>query len=436
MQFVQRKFAEKGGPYSKNPLVRIIGAPFYWIDAFYGAVINTNYFTEMEEIFGPNYFHAGALSISKYDPEAKAKDSIDGKLMTYPQRKSERIGTFSLREDRHAYYGSPDEQGRHKRLVPLFMSTDPATQDPNLPEDQPDHTVIRTFIEENFIGEKHVKAIIERQTDAVGTKLLKEFGEDVKGLSDEVEIKPIVSASLRKYLTYMLFDVDLDKMPKDVEEAIDRIATDKYFIQLWFPLPILGQKQYTKDVERFVQYLKTDSKVLMNAKDGPNGLSKDELCNIIPMIFGVAAFAGTRDLATRPMCRMPKGYAEEIVDDPSKLRNAILETARLDTPVPFSGQIIDDDEGLTTQIGKRTFTFEKGIPVTTSFLAANMDKNRFPNPFVFDPENRDFEGKLTSFNSIGENTYDPSPAICPGREVAIAAAANMIRAKVHAEARA
>jgi hypothetical protein len=42
MQFVQRKFAEKGGPYSKNPLVRIIGAPFYWIDAFYGGVINTN----------------------------------------------------------------------------------------------------------------------------------------------------------------------------------------------------------------------------------------------------------------------------------------------------------------------------------------------------------------------------------------------------------
>jgi hypothetical protein len=186
----------------------------------------------MEEIFGPNYFHAGALSISKYDPEAKAKDSIDGKLMTYPQRKSERIGTFSLREDRHAYYGSPDEQGRRKRLVPLFISTDPATQDPNLPEDQPDHTVIRTFIEENFIGEKHVKAIIERQTDAVGTKLLKEFGEDVKGLSVEEEIWPIIQPFILKYLTYMLFDVDLDKMPKDVEEVIDIIATDKFFAQL------------------------------------------------------------------------------------------------------------------------------------------------------------------------------------------------------------
>ena len=126
----------------------------------------------MEEIFGPNYFHAGTLCISKYDPEAKAKDSIDGKFLTYPQRKSERIGTFRvLRDARMAFYGSPDEQGRRKRLVPLFVSTDGATQDPKLPEDQPDHTVIRTFIEENFIGEKHVEAIIARQTDAVGTKL-------------------------------------------------------------------------------------------------------------------------------------------------------------------------------------------------------------------------------------------------------------------------
>jgi cytochrome P450 len=390
----------------------------------------------MEEIFGPNYFHAGALSISKYDPEAKAKDSIDAKLTTYPQRKSERIGIWRVKDDMNYYYGSPDEQGRRKRLVSLFISTDGATQDPNLPEDQPDHTVIRTFMEENFIGEKHVKAIIERQTDAVDTKLLKEFGEEVKGLSTEDEITPIVSVFLRKFLLYMLFDVDLDKMPKDVEGAIDRIANGKFFLQLWFPLPIVGQKQCNKDVKRFVQYLMTDSKVLMNAKDGPNGLSKEELCNIIPTFFCVAAFVGISDISTRPMCRMPKGYAEEIVNDPSKLRNAILETARLDAPVGKSSQIVDDEEGLTTQIGKRTFTFKKGLPVFTSFKAANMDKKRFPNPFVFDPENRDFEGQLTSFNSIGEKTYDASPAICPVREVAIAAAANMIRAKIHAEARA
>ena len=74
----------------------------------------------MEEIFGPNFFTAGALSISKYDPTGKAKDSIDGKLKTYPQRKSERIGTFHVRDDRMTFYGTPDEKGRRKRLVPLF----------------------------------------------------------------------------------------------------------------------------------------------------------------------------------------------------------------------------------------------------------------------------------------------------------------------------
>ena len=47
----------------------------------------------------------------------------------------------------------------------------------------------------------------------------KEFGEDVKGLYAEKEVKPIVSSFIRKFLTYALFDVDLDKMPKDVEES-------------------------------------------------------------------------------------------------------------------------------------------------------------------------------------------------------------------------
>jgi cytochrome P450 len=389
----------------------------------------------MQEIFGPNFVHGGALCISKFDPEAKAKDSIDAKLLTYPQRRSERFGIFSVRDDKMTTYGGPDEKGRLKRLVPLFISDPGATQDPNLPADQPDHTVIRSFLEDNFIGEKHIQAIIARQTDSVGSKLLKDFGKQVKGLSTDAEIKDIAGAFLRKYLTYALFDVDLGKMPKDVEEAIDRIAADKFFLQLVAPLPVLGQKQNTKDVEKIVEYLMTDSKVLMDPNDGPNELSKEELCNIIPILYGVGAHFGTIRLAMRPMSRMPEGYAAEIVNDPSKLRNAILEVARMDLPVPYAGQIIDDEEGLTTQIGRRTFTFKKGTPLVTSFLAANMDENRFPNPYVFDPENRDFD-QLASFNSIGNKTYDPSPRICPGREVAIAAAANMIKAKVEAEAKA
>ena len=55
-----------------------------------------------------------------------------------------------------------------------------------------------------------------------------------------------------------------------------------------------------------------------------------------------------------------------------------------------------------------------------------------PNPFVFDPENRDFS-KLTSFNSVGESTNPKAPRICPGRKLALSVVDQMIRAKVEAE---
>ena len=97
--------------------------------------------------------------------------------------------------------------------------------------------------------------------------------------------------------------------------------------------------------------------------------------------------------------------------------------------------IVDNADGLTTQIGGKTLTFRRGTVVFTGFTIANVDAERFPNPFVFDPENRDFS-KLTSFNSVGESTNLQAPRICPGREIAIETVAQLIKAKTTAEAEA
>merc|ERR1712038_1705636 len=91
-------------------------------------------------------------------------------------------------------------------------------------------------------------------------------------------------------------------------------------------------------------------------------------------------------------------------------------------------QIVDDQDGLTTQIGKEEINFPQGTILFTGMTIANLDEERFENPYVFDPENRDFS-KLTSFNAVGEKSYKPSPRICPGRNVAIMTVAKMIKAK-------
>ena len=67
-----------------------------------------------------------------------------------------------------------------------------------------------------------------------------------------------------------------------------------------------------------------------------------------------------------------------------KMSNAVLEVVCMEAPVPLLGQIVDDMKDLTTQIGRRTFSFEKRAS----------------------PENRDFS-QLSSFHSIGESKYEP-----------------------------
>ena len=153
-------------------------------------------------------------------------------------------------------------------------------------------------------------------------------------------------------------------------------------------------------LDTVADYLSENSKVLKSVPDGPAELTKADLIEMIHLIFGIAAFQGTRALATTSMTQMPKGYAETVVndEDTNKLRNAILECARLDTPVTGAHCLVDDDEGLTTTIGGKTLKFPNGTIIFNAMTLANVDESRYVNPFVFDPENRDFT-KLTSFVS-------------------------------------
>jgi cytochrome P450 len=103
---------------------------------------------------------------------------------------------------------------------------------------------------------------------------------------------------------------------------------------------------------------------------------------------------------------------------------------KIDAPVPSAHCIVDDDEGFTTQIGGKAIKVPNGI--CTGIILANIDEKRYPNPFVFDPENRDFIN-LTTFNSVGDSTNPSAPRICPGREVALSAVMLMMKAKSEAE---
>jgi len=88
-------------------------------------------------------------------------------------------------------------------------------------------------------------------------------------------------------------------------------------------------------------------------------------CRTLAFSPKIYSTVGARSLRTR-------GYLEKIVDDPMKLHNAILESARMDPPVPYASQVVDDDEGRTTEIGGRKLHFKKGNTIHIIFRVTNL----------------------------------------------------------------
>lgn len=390
-------------------------------------------------MFGPSFISTLSVVLSKYDENSKDKDSLDARLTTYPQRREFFLGSTIMNPATSFFFGEKSRKHKFgKSLISLFVSDPGATMNPALPPDQPDHSALRDFYMQNWLGEDKMKAAIERQTDEIGTKLLNDFAQEVKGKSSDEDLSAAINKFLPIYITYTLFDVPVDKMPIDaINEGVCSLG---FVFNLYGPgwvakLTPLGknQKAMRKNIDTFIDFLSEHSAVLKDIQNGSGGLSKKELYESIPMIYGIAGFNGTKALVGTSMKQMPKDYQKEVANDPMKLVNAILECARMDTPVTGAHQIVDDKDGLTTEIGGKKMTFPRGTVIFTAMTLANVDEERYPDPFVFDPEKRDF-GKLTSFNSVGEDTYDASPRICPGRNFAVMAAANMIRVKHEAEA--
>jgi cytochrome P450 len=436
--FLQRKLVQWGALKSWNPIVKLLSLIFYAVDLAW-AGIDKEYYIKRKAIFGPTFISTLSVVLSKYDKNSKDKDSLDARLLTYPQRREFFLGSTIMNPETSYFFGEKSRKHKFgKSLISLFVSDPGATINPSLPSDQPNHSVLRDFYTKNWLSEDKMNAAIKRQTDEIGTKLLNDFAQEVKGKSNSEDLNAAIDKFLPVFLIYTIFDVPLDKIPIDIIN--ESVCSGGFVLNLYGPnwiakLTPLGknQKAMREKTNAFVDFLSEHSVVLRDIQNGPGGLSKKELCESIAMIFGIAGFNGTRSLAKTSMTQMPKDYQKEVANDPIKLVNAILECARMDTPVTGAHQIVDDKDGLTTEIGGKKMTFPRGTILFTAMTIANVDEDRFPDPFVFDPETRDF-GKLTSFNSVGEDTYDASPRICPGRNFAVMASANMIRVKHEAEA--
>jgi hypothetical protein len=166
-----------------------------------------------------------AVVVSKYDASNKTVDSFDARLLTIPQRHGFILGSTIM---------DPTRGSDNHVLVPLFVSDPGATMNPDLNLEQPDHTILRSFLSQHLLGEKQIKEIIKRQTDETGRALLQDFGTSVKGFSDKDQFWSSLMDFLPRLLCYTMFDVPIDRIPLD---DIVTAHTSAAFALFHFTLP-------------------------------------------------------------------------------------------------------------------------------------------------------------------------------------------------------
>jgi hypothetical protein len=444
VHFISRILVQAGAFESKNPIIYMLSFILYVIDGSWSA-FDPQYFCKRQAMFGQNFISVMSLVISKYDANAVDSDSFDARMISIPQRRGFFLGNTVMNS-----HHLPWSHDGSFLLSPLHVS-DPGnvTMHPSLPANQPNHDELRNLLMTYIF--KDEPNILKRLSDVNSSKILLEFAtqykkevEDKQGKKRfdlEDVLSPLLEKLLVQYLFYSIYDVPIDIIPR-------KLLHRTYYDDLKYVFYHYGPRWLSKlsscynnprimrgnldKVKEFILQESATIQAMPHIVDERSGLKKDDLVEMMHIVMGIAALQGIKALASNVLSRMPKGYTAMIAKDDEKLRSAVLECARLDTPVTGSHCIIDNDEGLTTQIGGKSLSFKKGTIVFNGMTIANIDHERFPSPFVFDPANRDFS-KLTSFHSVGESTNITSPRICPGRNMAITAVMQIVKATVAIE---
>ena len=73
-------------------------------------------------------------------------------------------------------------------------------------------------------------------------------------------------------------------------------------------------------------------------------------------------------------------------------------------------------------------TFPNGTVVAASLGLGSLDPKVFPDPHVFDHTRSNLMSQILNYNNIGYHPTDDGARVCPGRNIAITMAADVLKA--------
>lgn len=363
-----------------------------------------NFLSKRQKLYGPNFAALGRVIVGEYD--------IVSQIIQSPQRRGKFLGRAKLIPSRVPKY------------FPLFLSDADAGGDEA-------HAIIHQYFWETLIP-----PALERTSDPIFDGYVKNMVALMKKSTRggvlvlrKEELNTLTRTMVVKYIFHALFGISLSKA--QVKDAITLLFSPSpftgYVTGAMKPIgtPFLCFQCSRNKLITSLSSAIFDSPALENyvPSDATLNMSKQDLSEMLLGIAGIAGCVGTTSLCTQVITGIPANFPIQL-DDPKAIMLAVLEAARIRSPVNNVNVILDNP--LTLTINEKEYTLPEGTVVAASIGLASIDPKQFENPTKFDPTRANLVSSSLNFNHVGFNAVGSGTRQCPGRNIAMKIASTLL----------
>jgi cytochrome P450 len=177
-------------------------------------------------------------------------------------------------------------------------------------------------------------------------------------------------------------------------------------------------------IDQILQYIIESPSMADYSPDESNGNQPHkDYARMMLDIVCIAGIMGTTNLLIEVLTAIPE-EADIDLNDSKDVMLAVLEAARKRAPVNNINVIIPKEKTLVVN-GKVT-TLPAGTLVAGSIGLASLDPAVFPSPNVFNHRRENLVKAVMNFNAIGFDPQGYGKRQCPGRNVAMKCASEVL----------
>ena len=392
-----------------NCITNAILSFFYLIDLLiYSSFGAKEFLIKRSELIGPNFPSLGKIIVGDYVQVAE--------IIQSPQQRGFYLGRARLLPS------------KIPKSFLLFLSDQEAGGNDL-------HSVLHDDIWENVMP-----IAMKRLSDPAFSRYISEAVEktrtipkDTKTFSKEIQ-KMVV-----RYVFHAIFGFALNDEQVDIfyELFFSNSPSSDYITGAVKPFGrfvTCCQGKRSKNIDKVMQIILLSPLMSDYAPSERNAYrTREEYAENLLAVTGIAGCVGTSALCLQVFLAIPGDFPINLSDH-RELMLAVLEAARVRSPVNNINVILKRD--MDFLIGKKKIKFSPGTVVAASIGLASTDPAVFSNPNTYDPKRENLLKATLNFNHVGFNSVGSGKRQCPGRNLAMKLASDLLIEIRHKESKA